>query len=368
MRLSKWLPAGLLLFLQGLCTAQPAYNRAVADSLEQILWVSGQLRLDTSWRHYLPLLRPPLTEKIPLVQQEVSLSAKAPLSFTAEANALDTLIFAIQNRGRLPIRQVRILAGNVEVLKQTNITRKKPMEGFLLASTGGSYTLDIEHHAPLPTTVSVSLKLARRQKKIVSQEKQDTTWIEQQLTLISRDTLATLFIDQEYALYPRRDITQLPYLKILWQLPELDNIIGWAYWVGIGKAAMQAYDNQRHMLAGAEPLLAFAKAGSSLPTQPPTPTELAFCSHTQFQRALRNQTFSPSALAKASKGKPHYGYVIGNHILNSAEPIFLMIKNNSDLYEYPVRVKGMVFSTEAKETASTLSQPVFHPYIQLSLQ
>lgn len=357
-----------LLCLHGRCVAQTAFQQSTIDSLEQILWVSGQLRLDTAWRPYLQRFRPPLTEKIPLVQQEVPLINKAPLRFQANPEALDTLRFAIQNRGRLPIRQVRILDGDVEVFKHTRITRNKPLEGFLVASNAGSYTLEINHHAPLPTTVSVSLKLARRQKNIIREEKQDTAWIEQQQTLIIRDTIATIFHDQPYQLHPRRDITQLPYLKILWQLPDIENIIGWAYWVGVGKSTIQAYDNLRNTLVDTEPLLAFAKAGKSLPPHTQTAAEIAFCNHTQFLKALRNQPFTSSALARTSNGKPHYGYVSGSNILNSAEPIFLMIKNTSDLYDYPVMVKGLVLSTESKETTTTIQKPVFHPYFQLSLQ
>jgi hypothetical protein len=364
----KLLPIIALLCCHGLGSAQPAYQQSTIDSLEQILWVSGQLRLDTAWRPWLQRFRPPLTEKIPLVQQEIPLNNKAPLRFQANPETLDTLLFSIQNRGRLPIRQVRILAGDVEVFKHTRITRNKPLEGFLVANAGGSYTLEINHHAPLPTTVSVSLKLAKRQKMIIREEKQDTAWTEQQQTLIIRDTIATIFHDQPYQLHPRRDITQLPYLKILWQLPDMDNVIGWAYWVGVGKSTLQAYDNLRNTLAGTEPLLAFAKAGNPLPPHSQQAAEIAFCNHTQFLKAIRNLPFSASALAKTSKGKPHYGYVNGGNILNSAEPVFLMIKNTSDLYDYPVLVKGIVLSTETKETTTTIQQPVFLPYIQLSLQ
>ena len=353
---------------------QPEISRPPAnlfDTLQWQLWQEGTLILSDTLIPLADSILPPPPEQTLLVRQDIRVSArKEPVNFEASLEKGDSLFFRVQNLAPVKLRQVRLLEGDVVVFDAGDISRKGPLESYYVATDAGRFTLQLVNGQFFSLPVSVNMTLHKRQMEILKETLTDTLWQELEETWMAMDTTVEIFTDQTLNLSPRRDITKPPYLRLLWDFPKDGNILGWAYWIGVGRQAIQKYDQIRiQHSAGVEPLEWFARnPRNTLPGHSQSQVDIILCTGKNCERAERNQTFRAFPLETLPGSKLNYALVRGMPDEFRRNPLFTLLRNTSDLYDYPVRVIGLVLLGNPIELTKKVRRFELKNSLQLSLQ
>jgi hypothetical protein len=172
------------------------------------------------------------------------------------------------------------------------------------------------------------------------------------------DTIYHLVDEKQYNLAPLLDITNPHKLKIPLVIDNLENLLGWGYWVGISKSDIDNY-SQLYELIFDEPLKLFAKSEliktSSKFTLPKTLNEnlkIDFKNNSSDSISL-NSTISYSFFKTDSLSKPLKGE--------------LRITNLSKLYDYMITLKTVgvnIVKSKVQEEETTYK---LNEYINISV-
>ncbi len=172
------------------------------------------------------------------------------------------------------------------------------------------------------------------------------------------DTIYHLVDEKQYNLAPYLDITNPHKLKIPLVIDNLENLLGWAYWIGISKSDIDNY-SQLYELIFDEPLKLFAKSEliktSSKFTLPKTLNEnlkIDFKNNSNDSISL-NSTISYSFFRTDSLSKPLKGE--------------LRISNLSKLYDYMITLKTVgvnIVKSKVQEEETTYK---LNEYINISV-
>ena len=172
------------------------------------------------------------------------------------------------------------------------------------------------------------------------------------------DTIYHLVDEKQYNLAPLLDITNPHKLKIPLFIDNLENLLGWGYWVGISKSDIDNY-SQLYELIFDEPLKLFAKSEliktSSKFTLPKTLNEnlkIDFKNNSNDSISL-NSTISYSFFKTDSLSKPLKGE--------------LRITNLSKLYDYMITLKTVgvnIVKSKVQEEETTYK---LNEYINISV-
>lgn len=172
------------------------------------------------------------------------------------------------------------------------------------------------------------------------------------------DTIYHLVDEKQYNLAPILDITNPHKLKIPLIIDNLENLLGWGYWVGISKSDIDNY-SQLYELIFDEPLKLFAKSEliktSSKFTLPKTLNEnlkIDFKNNSNDNISL-NSTISYSFFKTDSLNNPLKGE--------------LRITNLSKLYDYMITLKTVgvnIVKSKVQEEETTYK---LNEYINISV-
>lgn len=172
------------------------------------------------------------------------------------------------------------------------------------------------------------------------------------------DTIYHLVDEKQYNLAPYLDITNPHKLKIPLVIDNLENLLGWGYWLGISKSDINNY-SQLYELIFDEPLKLFAKSEliktSSKFTLPKTLNEnlkIDFKNNSNDNISL-NSTISYSFFKTDSLSNPSKGE--------------LRITNLSKLYDYMITLKTVgvnIVKSKVQEEETTYK---LNEYINISV-
>ena len=172
------------------------------------------------------------------------------------------------------------------------------------------------------------------------------------------DTIYHLVDEKQYNLAPLLDITNPHKLKIPLVIDNLENLLGWGYWVGISKSDIDSY-SQLYELIFDEPLKLFAKSEliktSSKFTLPKTLNEnlkIDFKNNSDDSISL-NSTISYSFFKTDSLSKPLKGE--------------LRITNLSKLYDYMITLKTVGVNIVKSKIQKEETTYKLNEYINISV-
>ena len=172
------------------------------------------------------------------------------------------------------------------------------------------------------------------------------------------DTIYHLVDEKQYNLAPLLDITNPHKLKIPLVIDNLENLLGWGYWVGISKSDIDSY-SQLYELIFDEPLKLFAKSEliktSSKFTLPKTLNEnvkIDFKNNSNDSISL-NSTISYSFFKTDSLSKPLKGE--------------LRITNLSKLYDYMITLKTVGVNIVKSKIQKEETTYKLNEYINISV-
>jgi hypothetical protein len=344
---------------------------SLLDSLNLQFLSDGSLILQDSLIEFAALIRPPAPEQVLLVRRNARIPARQEvLSFEAGLEKGDTLYFKVHNLHPKKLKQIRLLSGKVEVFQAEAISRKSSLQEYFVAQENTTLTLEMVNGFLFPISVDIEMRQHKRQKQILREMFTDTLWQEFEESWMEMDTTVEIFTHQELNLSPRRDITKPPHLRVLWNFPDRDNILAWAYWIGVGQQAIQKYEALKLSLPGGqEPLEWFSRNPRNfLPGHQQSQVDIIFCTGKQCERAERRQSFRSFPLSTLPGSTLNYAVMRGMPDNFQRNPLFTLFRNSSDLYDYPVKVVGLVLLGNPITVTRKVKRFELKNKVQLSLQ
>ena len=172
------------------------------------------------------------------------------------------------------------------------------------------------------------------------------------------DTLYHLVDEKQYTLAPQLDITNTHQLTMPLLVEDIDNLLGWGFWIGLNEADVADYTKLLEEYPE-EPLKIFAQSElvkSGLSVQLP---------HTQDENLIVNfRNYSKDKLSLNSTET--YSFFSADSLSNDFKGE-LRITNLSKLYDYMITVKTVgvnivISKVEEQETTYTLNE-----YINISV-
>jgi hypothetical protein len=166
------------------------------------------------------------------------------------------------------------------------------------------------------------------------------------------DTLYHLIEEKQYTLAPRLDLTNTHQLKMPLIVEELDNVLGWAYWIGLTKSDRDEYVKLNELIFD-EPLKLFAK------TELMKATSLFQLPHTLDENIVVDFQKKSNDISSLNSTETYSFFKS-----DSLSPDYkgeLRITNQSKIYDYMVTVKTVGVNivkskVEVEETTYTLNE------------
>ena len=236
-------------------------------------------------------------------------------------NSLSELIF-----GGIDIEFVE---GDQVRYQYSNLKKKDKIKGSFKVLDDNPVTFNITKRGFTKSALKVKV-LKTLGSNLIVERVIDTLEENQMVIKEVSDTIYHLVDEKQYNLAPYLDITNPHKLKIPLVIDNLENLLGWAYWIGISKSDIDNY-SQLYELIFDEPLKLFAKSEliktSSKFTLPKTLNEnlkIDFKNNSDDNISL-NSTISYSFFKTDSLSNPLKGE--------------LRITNLSKLYDYMITLK-----------------------------
>ena len=194
-------------------------------------------------------------------------------------------------------------------------------------------------------------------KEVIAELIRDTVIVIKKVPGIVRDTAYQDILNQNYLVRPGLEITSSPFLQIPLEIPEIDNYYGFVFWIGM---------NSQNMLSDESDLIRVFKGHlRELSSSLHPDLDWGWSNSENIQRFKAGSSFQPVSFNYLKKGKTEtWGVVSGKPLT----PVYFMVKNNSNLYEYPIKIIVKAIMINSYEGEIDLEERVISEYIQLTLK
>lgn len=288
----------------------------------------------------------------------------APLSFQYDALQNDIFFFEIEcmrlnGFSKLIFGGVDIefLEGDQTRFQHFNLSKQEKVSGSFKVIADNPVVFNIVKKGYSNASLKVTIKKVLGTNLIVERTKDSIEEVRTVIREIS-DTLYHLIDEKQYTLAPQLDLTKGHEVEIPLIVNELDNVIGWGFWIGLNKSDSENYRKLSEILAE-EPLLLFAKteltktaSAFSLPYSEVENLKVKFFNNSQDSLSLNSfdtyQFFKSDSLSNKSKGK-------------------LTIKNNSKLYDHLITLKSIAVNIKKSKIQEEQISYKRNEYITISL-
>ena len=236
------------------------------DSLREKLLSDGSVKINPSESFLIDYLRP---------KQNLDTLFLANLYFPTEKRGIavafqyqvkkdDQIFFEFENQKRRKIKKIEIFEGGESRYYHTNLKKKKKIKGSLTIQSDNTMTINVVKSGFFKSVVKMKIrKLSKPQSYTV--EMVNDTLVETR-TVVEEviDTLFAKVEEKKYILSPRLDITHDSRMDFPIEINDVDNLIGWGYWLGLGQDDLQKYKTLAQSDKEKEPLISFIKSELSI--------------------------------------------------------------------------------------------------------
>jgi hypothetical protein len=160
----------------------------------------------------------------------------------------------------LKVKRVEIIEGGESRFYHTNLKKKKKIEGRLTIQSDNIMTIKVVRSGFFKSVVKMKIrKLSKPQSYTV--EMVNDTLVETR-TVVEEvvDTLFAKVEEKKYSLSPRLDITHISRMDFPIEIDDVDNLIGWGYWLGLSEDDLEKYKILAENDPEMEPLISFIKS------------------------------------------------------------------------------------------------------------
>ena len=287
-----------------------------------------------------------------------------PLSFQYDALQNDIFFFEIECMRLNGLSKlvfggvdVEFLEGEQTRFQHFNLSKQDKVSGSFKVIADNPVVFNIVKKGYSKASLKVTIKKVLGTNLIVERTKDSIEEVRTVIREIS-DTLYHLIDEKQYTLAPQLDLTKGHEVEIPLIVNELDNVIGWGFWIGLNKSDSENYRKLSEVIAE-EPLLLFAKteltktaSGFSLPHSDVENLKVKFFNNSQDTLSLNSfdtyRFFKSDSLSNKSKGK-------------------LTIKNNSKLYDQLITLKSIAVNIKKSKIQEEQISYKRNEYITISL-
>jgi hypothetical protein len=236
------------------------------DSLKQKLQTDGTITVDSADAYLIDYLR---TEQAPdtifLANLHVETGKRGiPIAFQYQVNKNDQIFFEFENQKSKKIQKIEIIEGNESRFNHVNLKKKKKVNGSLTIQSDNTMTINVLKKGFFRSVVKMKIRKLSKAKEYSIKMVKDTLIETRTVVQEVIDTLFTKIDEKKYSLSPRLDITHASRIDFPISIDEVDNLIGWGYWIGLDKEDINNYDALAQTDLDAEPLIGFIKSELNL--------------------------------------------------------------------------------------------------------
>ena len=287
-----------------------------------------------------------------------------PLSFQYDALQNDIFFFEIECMSLNGLSKlifggvdIEFLEGDQTRFQHFNLSKQDKVSGSFKVIADNPVVFNIVKKGYSKASLKVNIKKILGTNLIVERTKDSIEEVRTVIREIS-DTLYHLIDDKQYTLAPQLDLTKGHEVEIPMIVNELDNVIGWGFWVGLNNLDSENYRKLSEIIAE-EPLMLFAKteltktaSRFSLPHSDVENLRVKFLNNSQDTLSLNSfetyRFFKSDSLSNKRKGK-------------------LTIKNNSKLYDHLITLKSIAVNIKKSKIQEEQISYKRNEYITISL-
>lgn len=232
------------------------------DSLKQKLETDGTITVDSADAYLIDYLR---TNQAPdtifLANLHVETGKRGiPIAFQYQVNKNDQIFFEFENQKSKKIQKIEIIEGNESRFNHVNLKKKKKVKGSLTIQSDNTMTINVLKKGFFRSVVKMKIRKLSKAKEYSIKMVKDTLVETRTVVQEVIDTLFTKIDEKKYSLSPRLDITHASRIDFPISIDEVDNLIGWGYWLGLDQEDINNYDALAQTDLDAEPLIGFIKS------------------------------------------------------------------------------------------------------------
>lgn len=232
------------------------------DSLKEKLMTDGSIKLNLEDAFLIDHLRPKqILDTLFLANLYFPTESRGiPTSFQYEVKKDDQIFFEFENQKSRKVKKIEITEGGESRFYYTNLKKKKKIEGHLTIQSDNIMTIKVVKSGFFKSVVRMKIrKLSKPQSYTV--EMVNDTLVETRTVVEEEvDTLFSKVEEKKYSLSPRLDITHMNRMDFPIEINDVDNLIGWGYWLGLSEDDLEKYKTLAENDPEMEPLISFVKS------------------------------------------------------------------------------------------------------------
>jgi len=328
-------------------------SEVVLDDLEakviDFLLENGKAIITLAEAELLKSMKLPAPEKELLNQSEIEL----PSEFEFELSQGDEISFQLTPGRFSKIKRLELRLNQQIPTINYNVKEKIIFNAF----EEGKLSVKIRGRKLYQGKANLLVERIPAPKEVIAELVRDTVIMIKKVPGILRDTTYQDILNQNYLIRPGLEITSSPFLQIPLEIPEIDNYYGFVFWIGM---------NSQMVLSDESDLIRVFKGDiRELPISHHPELEWGWSNSENIQRFKAESSFQPFSFNYLKKGKTEsWGVVLGKPLT----PVYFILKNNSNLYEYPIKIIIKAIIINSYEGEIDLEERVISEYIQLTLK
>ena len=310
------------------------------DSLKQKLQADGSLTVDPAEAYLIDYLRHEHNpDTIFLANLYIETGKRGiPIAFQYQVNKNDQIFFEFENLKSKTIQKIEIIEGDESRFNHVNLKKKKKVGGSLTIKSDNTMTINVLKKGFFRSAVKMKIRKLPKAKsysvKIVKDTLIETRTVVEEVI----DTLFAKIDEKKYSLSPRLDITHSSRIDFPIAIDEVDNLIGWGYWLGLDQEDIINYDALAQTDQDAEPLIGFIKSELNLREDH---VYLPRAQNPDVNLRIEKWVSDTPGLNNAK----NFGYFSGNADSQNQKATIYVV-NKSKLYSYDISLTVVAVNVE----------------------
>lgn len=252
------------------------------------------------------------------------------ISYEYDVKEGDVLNYSFSNNKSGKIEEILIYEGDKIRFAHNNLKRNKSIDGSFQIIQDNKIILKITNYGFFKSNLSV--KLDNISKNFKTEKLLDSIIGKEIITQKITDTIFMVDPNKIFSLPPYLDITNKPELSIPINIENIENTIGWGYWISLNKDELNSF-NRVIEDGNEDPLLVYAKSE-------------IFKNNFDFYLPITNSPYvelklqSNYDLKSSLNSERNFDFFVYDFSeFDEIPEFFLNFKNYSKLYDYKVTFK-----------------------------
>ncbi|MGK0412783.1 MAG: hypothetical protein ACJA1B_000983 [Polaribacter sp.] len=342
------------------------YTQTYVDSLRTVLIETGELKINVFESFLLKHLKSKVVkDTLYLTNLNISSPTNGEVkSYEFDVKKDDLIFYEITNIKKNTLKEVSILEGGKTRFVKNNLRKKESVNGTIKISADNVLTVNIsndnfiKNKGFFKSKLKIAIKKIAPQLELQVEVKPDTIVLSKLVIEEVNDTIYKIINSKNFTLGPRLDLTRSYQQTFTINIDEFDNLLGWGYWIGFDKTAIEQYQ----LLSEIEsPLIVFARNEIRKSLRP---VELSVKQNKEVELVIKNQSLDTRTYNYASN---FAFYKSDNFTEKNVKKAEVYLTNNSTLYEYPISYNVVAVGTIKIKNEIMKDVVAFKDYIHVTL-